>query len=277
MITQRGGVNYYVLRHLPESDAYIPHVVNSILKEKADILILGASKAKHGIIPDMLEDSLHLKCYNAGEDGCDMAFYDLMLQSFVLRKTPKIVIIDMAPLALAPEPKIPNYLYGLSPIADRFFDDTKPVLERMKLHSNLYRLNGFFPLLSSLALSRHKSEDGFSPLYGKMTSGKAETVEKQDVNTKEVGYLADAVQTCRKHNIRLYLYISPTYYHNGPQFNRWLANYCSVYKVSLHDMSIDSRFRSPALYNDIDHLNIYGAKLYTKSIIDSIKKDIKQD
>lgn len=92
-----GYVSRYTLAQLPPSNANVPHTVNSLMKEKTDILILGASKAKHGIDPKMLNKHFQMDCYNAGEDGMDMFFYNLILQGMLSRSTPKMVIVDMAP------------------------------------------------------------------------------------------------------------------------------------------------------------------------------------
>ena len=34
-----------------------------------DVLIFGSSRAKHHYVPDVIEDSLKVSCYNTGEDG----------------------------------------------------------------------------------------------------------------------------------------------------------------------------------------------------------------
>ena len=34
-----------------------------------DVLIFGSSRAKHHYVPDIIEDSLSMTCYNTGEDG----------------------------------------------------------------------------------------------------------------------------------------------------------------------------------------------------------------
>lgn len=136
-----GYVSRYTLAQLPPSNANVPHTVNSLMKEKTDILILGASKAKHGIDPKMLNKHFQMDCYNAGEDGMDMFFYNLILQGMLSRSTPKMVIVDMAPLSLNNTPSVPKYLYGLSLTVDKYAKQINTWLENLKLKSNLYRYN----------------------------------------------------------------------------------------------------------------------------------------
>lgn len=266
-----GKVGNYIILNMPESSAYISHTTWSVLKKKADVLIIGASKAKHGIDPFLLQDSLGMTCYNSGEDGQDMMYYDMVLQGFVSRQKPKLVILDMAPLSLDHDLALSRFLYGMSPVVDKFAEDVYPLCDRLKLKSNLYRLNGFFPQLSSLLLDRNKGHIGFTPLYG--TYDKAEMVRYHQLNVKayEKRYLDDFFETCKKHRIKLMVYISPTYYHNNKWFNQYLKEYCQKQGVFFKDMSQPDGFRSPKYYKDRDHVNAEGAEVFTKSILEDIK------
>lgn len=266
-----GQLANYLMKNIPESNAYVSHVIYSTLYKQADILILGASKAKHGIDPLMLEDSLHLETYNTGEDGCDMSFYNLMLQCFISRHKPKIVILDMAPLALSQKPNFPKFLYGLSKVTNNFCTEVEPLQERIKLSSNLYRLNGFFSLLPSTLLKKNKPDKGFLPLIGTLKDDKINTKADIPINKKEITFLNEVVNTCKARDIKLYIFISPTYFHNVPKFNKWLSSYCNTNNVTLFDMSTNEKFKSPELYYDNDHLNQQGANLYTNEIIRLIK------
>lgn len=268
-----GKIGDEIILNMPESSAFISHTTYSVLVKETDILIVGASKAKHGIDPYLLHDSLGMDCYNAGEDGQDMMYYDMVLQGFVSRKKPKIVILDMAPLSLNHKLDLNRYLFGMSPVVDKFAADVYPLTERIKLHSNLYRLNGFFPQLSSLLLTKNKPNAGFTPLDG--VYNKAEVVKYHSfvVQPYEKRYLDDFVETCKKNNIKLFVYVSPTYYHNNYAFNRYLKNYCRKEGVYFKDMSQPDGFRSPQYYKDRDHVNRQGAEVFTKSIIKDFKRE----
>lgn len=266
-----GFVGNYVIMHMPESNAFVSHTTFSVLRKTTDILIVGASKAKHGIDPFLLRDSLGMESYNAGEDGCDMMYYDMVLQGVVSRRKPKIVILDLAPLSLHNTPGLSKFLYGMSPIVDRFAKNVFPWSERLKLKSNLYRLNGFFPQLSSLLLDRNLPHDGFTPLEGVYTKAENLSYSKLIIDDYELPFLKDFINTCKKRNIRLFVYISPTYYHNNLAFNRFLKDYCRRYNVFFRDDSAPQGFQSPSYYNDRDHVNEKGAEIFTRMIIRDIK------
>lgn len=266
-----GWIGNRIILNMPESSAFISHTTYSVLKKNTDVLIIGASKAKHGIDPFLLRDSLGMDCYNAGEDGEDMMYYDMVLQGFVSRQKPKIVILDMAPLSLDHKLDLSHFLYGMSPVVNKFAQDVYPWYDRVKLHSNLYRLNGFFPQLSSLLLDKNKNHVGFTPLYG--TYDKVEIVKYHFLTVKpyEKRYLDDFVATCKNNKIKLLVYVSPTYYHNNKWFNQYLREYCQKQGIFFKDMSQPDGFRSPKYYKDRDHVNAEGAEVFTKSILKDIK------
>ena len=52
-----------------------------VMKEaKEDILIMGSSRAAHHYVPQIIEDSLGMTCYNAGSDG-ECIYYHYCLLS----------------------------------------------------------------------------------------------------------------------------------------------------------------------------------------------------
>lgn len=266
-----GYVSRYTLAQLPPSNANVPHTVNSLMKEKTDILILGASKAKHGIDPKMLNKHFQMDCYNAGEDGMDMFFYNLILQGMLSRSTPKMVIVDMAPLSLNNTPSVPKYLYGLSLTVDKYAQQINTWQENLKLKSNLYRYNNFFPLLISTLRGQNSGKDGYTPLDGEYTRAVLVPSDKLDVNTIELQSLDELVRTCKTKHIELYMYISPCHYHNNKLFNAYLKKYCTENDVHFRDMSEDENYLTTNYYKDRDHLNRIGAERFTQDIIRDIK------
>lgn len=266
-----GFAGNVVVMHMPESSAFISHTTYSVLRKTTDILVIGASKAKHGIDPLKIRDSIGLDCYNAGEDGQDMIYYDMVLHGFLNRKKPKIVILDMAPLALDNKPGLSKFLYGMSPVVDGFSKRVWSWHERLKLHSSLYRFNGFFPQLTSLLLSKNMNRDGYTPLDGQYTDAKKILYHRLIINPSEKVFLDDFVETCKKNSIKLMVYISPTYYHNNYAFNSYLKSYCSQKNIYFKDMSQPDGFRSYRYYNDRDHVNRSGAQVFTDSIIKDIR------
>lgn len=267
-----GAVSDRLVMNMPETSSYISKTTYSILKKKTDILILGASKAKHGYNPFMIEDSLGADCYNAAEDGCDMMYYDMMLAGFQSRCNPKIVIIDMAPLALMNQPTIDNgkYLYGLSPIIDSFYDQNLSLVERIKQKSNLYRFNGFYGQMASNLLNKNSANKGYTPLEGTYSEATYKIDTLFTPNVREINYMNDVVTRCKRKNVRLIMCISPSYHFN-PIYNKYLQQYCKHNGIEFYDMSEDKDFLHPEMFKDKDHLNKDGSKKFTEELISRIK------
>lgn len=267
-----GVISDKVVMNMPETSAYISKTTHSLLKKKADIIVLGASKAKHGYNPFMLEDSMGLSCYNAAEDGCDMMYYDMMLSGFLSRCNPKIVIIDMAPLSLMNTPSIQGgkFLYGLSTVVDSFYNENLSWGERIKIKSALYRFNGFYGQMASNVLNKNLPNKGYTPITGFYKDGKIMKDTVFTPNEKEIEYMNDVVAKCKKGKVRLIMCVSPSYHYN-PLFDDYLNGYCKQHKVEFFDLATDKKFIHPTLFKDADHLNTEGSKLFTQDFIKRIK------
>lgn len=269
-----GVVGGKVVMNMPETSSYISKTTYSLLKKKADIIILGASKAKHGYNPFLLEDSLGLDCYNAAEDGCDMMYYDMTLSGFLSRCNPKLVIIDMAPLSLMNTPSIQGgkFLYGLSAVVDSLYNENLPWGERMKLKSSLYRFNGFYGQLASNVLSKNSPNKGYTPVTGFYKEGKIMKDTVFTPNNREIEYMNEVVAKCKKKKVRLFMCVSPSYHYN-PLFDKFLNDYCKRHKVEFIDMATNKKFVRPSFFKDADHLNTEGSRLFTLELIKRIKID----
>ena len=68
-----------------------------VMKEaNEDLLIMGSSRAAHHYVPQILEDSLGMTCYNAGSDGECIYYHYCLLASMIERgHTPKVVVYEV--------------------------------------------------------------------------------------------------------------------------------------------------------------------------------------
>ena len=88
----------------------------SLNKTNAEILIFGASTAIHGYIPQIIEDSLGISCYNTGWNGTSIYFSNTILNSVLQRYLPKVVIFDMTAWEFIKEDDDFDKLYKFTPI-----------------------------------------------------------------------------------------------------------------------------------------------------------------
>ena len=67
----------------------------AIEKEKADVVVFGASRAYRHYVPDIIEDSLKMSCYNTGNYGHTILYSYATLKVILKRYTPKLIILDV--------------------------------------------------------------------------------------------------------------------------------------------------------------------------------------
>lgn len=271
-----GTIGWKVISHMPENTSFLSKTTYSLLKNKADVLVLGASKAYHGYDANMLSDSLGLETYNCGADGCDMMYYGMMLSGFLTRCKPQIIILDMASLALDAEVRVANYkfLYGVSPVVDTFIKQNVSVQERLKLQSNLYRYNGFYSLFASSCLHNAPVNRGYEPLTQTMEKAQIRVNDHFSPNPIEVKFFKEVVEKARRYHAELYVFVSPSY---GicPKSDAYVKALCAQERVFFLNLSQDKRFLNPSYFKDDAHLNKVGAELYTRYIIQLIRTKTK--
>ena len=62
-----------------------------------DIIILGSSRATHHYVPQIIEDSLGMSCYNCGEEGNGVVLAYGRLKMLTDRYKPRLVIYEITP------------------------------------------------------------------------------------------------------------------------------------------------------------------------------------
>jgi hypothetical protein len=75
--------------------------VNKVRKVKAEIVILGSSRARHHYDPEILKSTFKTSVYNAGCDGQGIPYVRGMVDLLLKDYTPKLLIIDVDPTSLS--------------------------------------------------------------------------------------------------------------------------------------------------------------------------------
>ena len=256
---------------------------------KADIIILGSSRASHHYIPQLFEDSLNMSCYNAGRDGTQFFYSYILFNSIIKRYSPQIIIFDIHPNMVYTNEKnyedfsilLPYYRYN-STLKNCM--TIKGNFEKLKLCSFIYPFNS--TVLSLIVGNKHQSSDafinkGYLPLNNKLTD-KLAANRSQKLNENNLDYcvidsLKKMTQECRKRGIRLLLVHSPQYSISPHSKGTELLTNISSNKIHFLDLANDSVFMTnPFYFADLAHLNNEGAKLFTNKIIASIRKKFKE-
>lgn len=257
------------------------------MKDEYDILIMGSSRAHHHYVPQIIEDSLGMSCYNAGYDGNGIIMMYGIYQMIVNRYKPKLIIYDVEQAFDLNEYKSDNncirYLaalkpYYLRPGIDQIFKDVSQE-EYYKTHSGLCRYNSVsIPLIVDYIFSRPMDVNGYSPLSGEMKKEPEKKLKNKvsTIDTLKLNYMHKFVDDVTARNIPLVLVYSPKYGADNSFKLQPIKDLCEFYNVPFVDYFADSEFMShKEWFKEPMHLNDAGARMFTLRLVESDIKNIQ--
>ena len=277
-----GFLGNKILMGTPEVGTLQADAYQAMFKKKADVLILGSSRARHTFQPKMIADSTGLTAYNAGYDGHGMNYALIVLQSFLERCKPQVVVLE-ACAAMVTDEWLNNsiddvkHFYGLNAPLTNYVKEYGSWQLQAKLNSNLYRLNSMPTWLVKARTIPSRECDGYEPQYGNLADTAIINFTDFETNDIQVKCFEQIIETCKKHNIKLIVYIAPSLEVTA-KFQKWMNDFCAKRDVILKDHGCDPYFFSNRHYyfNDSDHLNDIGAREMTNISIGDIKVLVKQ-
>lgn len=256
------------------------NTVQAFFKREADVLILGPSTANHHYDCRIIEDSLRLTCYNAGRDGQNIVYSDMVLEGFLTRCTPKLVIIDITYPSLSDNWMTSlnqfNCYYGFLKPIDDIIDSIGTLIDRVKRISNIYRYNKTWEWLLNSHFSVEKKDlNGYRPMR-KNVNATFEAKESHrifTINRKCEKFLNRSIEICKKNNIEVIMACSPSMGISKGNFINFISNYCVNHNIPFLNWNGDTVYtKHSELFYDVDHLNSEGAALFTKDFITRYKE-----
>lgn len=186
----------------------------------ADIVLLGSSRCINHYNPQILEDSLHLKAFNAGFTATGILRHYPYYKIFTQRYHPKMIIYDVhIPGDLLGKDNLNGALdwvrpyYKRNSAVDSIFWKIDPS-EKIKMLLHSYQYNNKLPELFSNYRTKNKNDlKGFSPKYGKMDYEPEQhpKVNKFAYNQIKLKYLEALIQDCSKYGTIIVFCSSPAY------------------------------------------------------------------
>lgn len=261
-----------VFYDLPSKQSETSQVYCSLFPTRdVGVLVLGSSTANHHYNTRILSDRLGEEVFNAGLDGHDIIYSDLVFNSFLTRGSLHYVILDIN------TPSIDGYwknrlgvikpYYGRNQYVTNYFKTETDWNQRIKLKSNIYRYNGTLHSILSMALL-NRAEDtlnGYRPLVGSHTFV-YKTVRDFHPDSDLLKHLDGIVQQCKENDINLVIVLSPSCIDN-PYFNGWLESYGRDNNVTIIMENKESLWKNhPEYFYDGNHLNSKGADVLTERI-----------
>jgi hypothetical protein len=268
------------LRSVPDNNSPLAIDKHNIFDENSDVIIMGASQAKHNFDPRILTDSLGMKTYVAGQDGIDVIQNYIYLKAIFDRKPPKLVILEVYHGYLDGSMKHRisnlNMWYGLSEPVTEYFDSQASWQERLKLKSNLYIYNGLLHHLIRMKVRAENAIDGYVPMIGQYKGGFT-VANDFEADSEELKYLDMIVELCKKYHTKLFMVRSPIFLIND-SYNAWLADYCKRNDLPLLNHSANKELTDhPELFREKLHLNKDGAEKFSKILASELKSMLKQE
>lgn len=250
-----------------------------------DIIILGSSRATHHYVPQIIEDSLGMSCYNCGEEGNGVVLAYGRFRMLTSRYKPKLIIYEMTPGydygTTEPNNKYLGYLRpyyskeGINGLFADFDDELSPLKMMSKMYQNTAKL---LPNVVDNIIFRDNMR-GYSPLNGQLNPNEVKKAEMEidhEVDSVKLKYVEQIIVDAKNMNIPIVFMISPSY---GLESD--ISNYepeialCEKYNVPYYSfVNYYPIVRNADCFQDVGHMNNRGAMEYTKMLVKEMLNNI---
>lgn len=251
-----------------------------------DIIILGSSRATHHYVPQIIEDSLGLSCYNCGEEGNGVVLAYGRLLMLTNRYKPKLVLYEITPGydygTKEPNAKYLGYLrpYYCKNGIKSIFADFDDELSFLKMQSKMYQNTGkLLPDLVDNFVFRENMK-GYAPLYGSLDTAPSQQVKTEmTIDSIKLSYVEKLIVLCKNNDIPLLFMISPEFNY-GEDMTRYkpALQLCDHYGVSvincINEPGISDNIK---YFQDNTHLNNEGAVTYTQLLVSKMSDNVYQN
>ena len=259
----------------------------------ADVLLLGSSRMYYVVNPRHIEDTLHLKTYNAGMQAANINETLIILRSYLDKNPPpRLVVMALDIFSMDDRQQFgfyPTYLYN----ADNAH--VRKALRKEGAHPWLLTNPPFLTstefddfnrgvVVKYLLRQRELSEGSFK--YNGYASNTIDTIQSESAYNPTPAYtlptawrkLDEVLSICKQHGILVILTYAPEYngnnlknVSNSDSILHGYANYAAKYGAPFlrHDslpMCKDGR-----LFANPGHVNRYGAEVYSAILASQIK------
>jgi hypothetical protein len=274
-------VDYRLSEHkLPGDYAKIDYLMNEADEE---MIILGSSIAINALIPQTIEDSLQISCFNGGCNSQNFPFFLCMTEEILKRHTPRYLVLCLR----SPELAIGNngrfnllkpYYHKKSRSIDSFLEQENGT-ETLFLKSALYRYNtiGWRILLYHFSSDDELGQKGFmphaTPAFPPVLKDESRyTSFYRRLNEVHTTCFMSIIEKCKEAGVRLIVVTPPLYRklpENGNPFElNELERLCREKNIPfLNDCQSPFFLSRPDLFYDNQHLNNKGSELYTRQFI----------
>ena len=242
-----------------------------------EVLIFGSSRAKHHYVPDIIEDSLKMTCYNTGEDGNGIILCYGFLKMITQRYSPKLILYDVSRFDIYEDDNM-KYLDLIKPYyrelgIDSIFWRVSPKTRYMML-SEMFRYNTTcLRVLGNYLHPISNTHKGYSPMKGVMDYEPEVNDRKQGIiDETKMFYFEQFLQLAQEKDVKVICLGSPYYGIDATDgFYKSVINLCEQYNVPFLDYTDEPNTKEKVFFNDRTHLNYEGSHIYSSIVAEKIK------
>ncbi len=274
-----------------QNDGRFYKISYSLDKSNEEIIILGSSRAETNYNPAIFEKELGMSCWNAGRGGQGLLYCIALEEEILKRYSPKIILLNMDPNGLEGEID-----YDMAAILRPFSRNHTSIYEllskknwseKYKLLSNIYTYNSMMFYFIRPYFIKNKdgntSDKGWKPRKGEITppvisknTNTTDTLISQELNPKKIILLNQLIENANRTHTKLIISIPPDYLpiqrETATMF--YIKNLSINNPISVIDMTIDTSFvRKQKLFRDLNHMNDYGATIFSARLVQIIQQD----
>lgn len=275
------------IHNSPESFFY-ENLLDSV---RSDVLIVGSSTASHHYNPSMMEDSLRLSVFNAGQDGVFFTIQNCIINMVLDNYTPKAIIWEIGETCLTT--RYDSFEYGhneyqslktIYPFykTNRFAFNTingKDSYQKYRMLSHSYVNNSQLLVnLRAVITSEIIENNGYIPLdtLGYNYPLLSHVAFDNSLNQSKIKAFVETINRCDRLGVQLIISSSPRFYDNNVLSS---PGYVTLKEIASNNsipfLEFYSVFQNhPEYFKDVDHMNNKGVIEYMKLFIPKLKNII---
>ena len=281
------GMNIYRKKYnLPGDYLRIEYLIKNA---NEDMILLSSSVGRNSFIPEIIEDSLSITCFNGGCNSQTTPFFLCMMDRILSRYTPKYFVLVFRPNELTGKDleridMLNPYYQKESKEMDYYIKEANGKAS-LFLISNLYKYNTIWwrILLTKFFRDKELSNKGFvshsSPKIYPTFVDESDNI-LSEVNKERADSFIKMIEMCENAGVKLVVTIPPVYKKlpDSPNDMDVIEKICKENNVAFFNYSQDSSFvKAPELFHDNIHLLFSGAETITNIFIKDIVNEFGEN
>jgi len=254
-------------------------VYNKVIAKKPDMIFLGDSKTRYGIVPNVIKEKTGITSYNLARYGSGISYSRGIEHVILSSYHPRIFVLQCMPLSLEREA-----VYSLAPYLRN--KELKQMLSRypynVKVKFELFktfRFNSQILTMLYRLFNDYDSSSGYVPLYGISGANRTENFNNEKIvpNLKyEIGksLLEEFIEEAKMNNVKVIMLAMPVLERDEAESYNTYRQIAKNYDIPFLN-AVQTSLLSSDCFWDSSHLNDDGARRFSSFLGEEIKRLIE--